>query len=652
MSLESSTSTPLNDHSWVRQAVFAPKGYGVRATSRKRTFTTASSKFYDTSLGGNLSLNPLPQFTPTADIRSGTLTSSSGMGEIYSEEFDDAQYRVVFQFGVPEFNSIATFGSSAYNPALATLVNRGESSGWLYKIGYAVGFMFTLPLQALFGLHALATRAISFITGNPYSKFCYLKPTMPLYLNAATVIYNELLVNMGITQANITGSDTLSQDEVALLSKSLPDVIQSKETKNGEVLNGVSLYSMANRAQRLADEHHRKMDKIATTAKTPEALVESVNKEMSRPKADLRARYNNHADYVNSYMNSSFSKAKLKPITFPDSETTPGAGPDTTAAPEKPTGNDSVGAYVRAKGSSWMDHMMAELHDGSAFVSFRINSGNPTETFNNQIERSSLQDKLNGVSGAARDIRYSLAEGNIIGGVQQAMVQGVKDIISGALDSVGLAGLVGLAGDAYVDIPKMWKDATAEMARMTFTLRLGGPYGCKDAIALHIYPMVSYLLAGVLPRSTGKNSYSAPFHCRVFSQGVCDYKYAMIESMTFTRGSSNIGWTVDGLNHNIDVSFTVVSLDSIMHMPVMDRFGPGGIFSAFDEDNMFTDYLSTLSALPLSSSYYFSPRFKLAWAKTVQNWESYTSPEHITSWAGGTTIGKIAGLIARDGELK
>ena len=46
----------------------------------------------------------------------------------------------------------------------------------------------------------------------------------------------------------------------------------------------------------------------------------------------------------------------------------------------------------------------------------------------------------------------------------------------------------------------------------------------------------------------------------------------MIESMTFTRGSSNIGWTVDGLNHNIDVSFTVVSLDSIMHMPVMDRF--------------------------------------------------------------------------------
>ena len=40
-------------------------------------------------------MNPLPQFTDCR-YRSGTLTSSSGMGEIYSEEFDDAQYRVVF----------------------------------------------------------------------------------------------------------------------------------------------------------------------------------------------------------------------------------------------------------------------------------------------------------------------------------------------------------------------------------------------------------------------------------------------------------------------------------------------------------------------------------------------------------------------------
>ena len=76
----------------------------------------------------------------------------------------------------------------------------------------------------------------------------------------------------------------------------------------------------------------------------------------------------------------------------------------------------------------WMDHMMAELHDGSAFVSFRINSGNPTETFNNQIERSSLQRQTQWCFCAARDIRYSLAEGNIIGGVQQAMVQVLKTL--------------------------------------------------------------------------------------------------------------------------------------------------------------------------------------------------------------------------------
>lgn len=650
MSLLSNNGSPLGDHQWVRNAMFIPKGYSVRATQKRRLYSRASEKFYDTSLGGNLSLNPLPQFTPTADLRVGTLASSTGMGEVYSEYFDDMQYRVSFQFGVPEFNSIASFASNMYNPMLASLVNRGETSRWMYRIGYTVGFMFTLPLQAFFGLHAIGTRAISFISGNPYSKFCYLKPTMPLYVNAATVIYNELLVNMGITQANITGQDTLSKSEVDLLNATLPDIIKSKD--DGSALNGVSLYAVTTRAQRLADEHNRKMEAITKNSKTPAELSAAVKKEIERPKADLRAKYSDHAEYVNSYLNGIHAKQKLKPITFPEDGAAAGTGPSDTETPEKPTGNDSVGAYVRAKGASFMESMMAELHDGSSFVSFRVDSNSPTESFNNNFEISGLQEKLNGVSGAARDIRYSLAEGNIVGGVQQAMVQGVKDVIVGALDSVGLSGLAGLAGDAYVDVPKLWKDSTAEMARMNFTIRLCSPYGCKEAIALHLYPTLSYLLAGALPRSTGKHTYSAPFHCRIFSQGVCDIKYGAIDSLTISRGGGGIGWTADGLNHVIDVNIGIVNLDTVMHMPIMDRLGPGGIFSAFDEDSMFTDYMSTLSALPLSSSYYFIPRFKLAWGKTVQNWESYTSKEHIASWAGGTLPGRVISLFARDGELK
>jgi len=158
-------------------------------------------------------------------------------------------------------------------------------------------------------------------------------------------------------------------------------------------------------------------------------------------------------------------------------------------------------------------------------------------------------------------------------------------------------------------------------------------------------------LAGALPRSTGKASYSSPFLCRVFSQGVTDIKLGMIDSLTITRGVGGIGWTEDRLPNAIEVDIGIVNLDEIMHVPVMESFGDGGIFSAFDEDTAIGDYLNTLSGLSLYDQYYISPRIKLAWAKTVQNFESWTSKSHMANWAAGTIPGQALSAIARGSEV-
>ena len=58
---------PTKDASWVRQSFLVTADQLQAVDLQNRTFTTASLKFTDTTLGGNFAINPPPQFTRTAD---------------------------------------------------------------------------------------------------------------------------------------------------------------------------------------------------------------------------------------------------------------------------------------------------------------------------------------------------------------------------------------------------------------------------------------------------------------------------------------------------------------------------------------------------------------------------------------------------------
>jgi len=627
----------IDDTSWIRQAMFVPRTVSEQSRHVNRTYSSAGEKFFDTTLGGNLSINPKPQFTRTADLKMPSLSpSSKGMGRYYSEALDDNAFRVSLQFGVPEFNSLSQFLGNFYNPQLATLVNRGENQGFSYKLGYAVGFIMTLPLQAFFGISYLVTRLSSFAAGTPYSKFYYMKPTMPLYWNTVTSLVNHLSVSMGITQGAFkkgSEKDPLTDSEIALLNKSLPDIFK-RDTDSDKNLNGIDVYAVATRAQRLADEHYARLDGIAKSAGTTEEYVKQVKAELSQQKSkkgDLRMKYPSYGEYMDSFLSGKLMEPKPAP-----------------AEGEELSENHE---YVRADEPSWTDHFKAEIRDGSHFVSFITDLSNPTESFSNSVKTSAVAEKLNGANNAARDMRFSFAEGNLIGDTQKSITDAIGNFATGALDSVGLAGLSAFSGNAYVDIPKTWDSSSAELGKTSYKIRLQSPYGNKFSLLTNIYIPLCMLLAGALPRSTGKASYSSPFLCRVFSQGVTDIKLGMIDSLTITRGVGGIGWTEDRLPNAIEVDIGIVNLDEIMHVPVMESFGDGGIFSAFDEDTAIGDYLNTLSGLSLYDQYYISPRIKLAWAKTVQNFESWTSKSHMANWAAGTIPGQALSAIARGSEV-
>ena len=132
--------TNTKDKDWVRSSFMLAvnrwkpdEGRLNKTTKEWLYFTTASYKTANTSLGGNVTINSLAQYTRTCDIPRGGLTyeeatnmrtgdrsMAGGMGRYYSEAIDDWSMKVSFRFGMPEYKGLITFFTSFYDCLLYT----------------------------------------------------------------------------------------------------------------------------------------------------------------------------------------------------------------------------------------------------------------------------------------------------------------------------------------------------------------------------------------------------------------------------------------------------------------------------------------------------------------------------------------------------
>lgn len=133
------------------------------------------------------------------------------------------------------------------------------------------------------------------------------------------------------------------------------------------------------------------------------------------------------------------------------------------------------------------------------------------------------------------------------------------------------------------------------------------------------------ILAGALPRATGKSSYGPPFICQVFDVGRFQTKLGAIESLSVTVGTSNLPFNLSGKPLAIDVSFTVIDLSSILYMPVSAGGPLENINIAMDEDNTLVDYLAVLAGQDIYSQIYPFPKARLNLAKKLNGWSKITS---------------------------
>jgi len=669
------SGTIRNDAAWQRQVFMVPGRVQFEHEIRARTFSPAELAFTDTTPGGSFGINPKYQFTEYCDPPLPGFApegATGGKGGYYHEAIDQSAELVYFQFGTLEHNSLTGFVSRYYDPTEAKLANTGDASGFFFSAGKAAGFILTLPLQVLFGAAQLVSKFISFITNTPRSKFSYLKPTQPMYWSAASNILNMISVRTGITEGvsteNVDNTDAkelakenkkergisygngLSTEEAGILHTLLPSVMRA----NG----GLDIFAIATRAQRLGMRQREILSQLAEAATKPggksfnDLVLEYLDRKLDPPPLSKYLTTGNMTDPVLiRYMNNFYKKG--------------GVGSGIGVSDGKVAVNDNMASqdYLRStpvnpvqKWDNDPKYLKSELEDGAAWVGFYVDyTGSTSESMSNSTKTSDLENKMNSNAASVRSKSFDFANGNLGDGavvnLMESVVGAAKDFVTGTLTSFGVGGLAGLGGKSHADINDFWDSCSATLPEMNYTMTLGGPYGNKLSNLIDVALPMSLILPMGLPLSTGPQSYTSPLYCRVHHKSHANAKLAILESMSFERGTGNVGWSEDDLALEVKVSLKFKNLDKVMHMPISANSGPTNAFSlsSFDEDSALTDYMSILSGQSLYDQYYLAPRLRLAWRETMAAFETWTSPARRANWFAGTEFGKKLSFVFAGG---
>lgn len=636
-------ATNTKDARWLRHAFLLPisdRQTEFGAGSRRRYATSAAYKFENTKLGGNWAINNPPQFTRYADIRvpgKGRTEDqwTEGMGRYYSEAIDDTRQIVHMSFGVPNYSSWASFFTNFYDRNTALLANTGRSSGAFYNLGLVGGYIVTLPLQPfIIGISAV-TRVYNFLAKQQPSKWYYFKPTMHSYWSAVNTIANDMAINMGLiprvygeSDGDLREGTGISDADILMIHQMMPGIWRED--------GGIDVMVLARKTQMMSDKAQQAARRLKETS-TNLTQVADAMVQYAETEEDPTPNFENAKKYFEAYVALNEGKD------------------------DGDFGSESFAKWKDLKGI--YDFTKASQRDGSQFASFRVQyNGSVSESFSNSTRESGVAQTLNQKVSQGREASFNLMGGDITESVG-AIADAVKSFTAGLLDTVNLGGLATLAGTAYLDIPKLWDNSTANLPRADYTIPLPNAYGNPLSRYMNLMIPISMMLAAALPLSAGRAAYTSPFLCQIYHQGRCQIQLGMIDSLTITRGTGNVGWSAEHDMLGAEISFSVVDMSSIMHAPIKGGFtqtgnwvetaftagvtaaaeGIGGDTAAgtaaaltnpavWNEQNAFSDYMSVLSSMSLENNYYVGRRLNLNVTRSLRAFKTWRSPSNFMSF--------------------
>lgn len=320
-------------------------------------------------------------------------------------------------------------------------------------------------------------------------------------------------------------------------------------------------------------------------------------------------------------------------------------GEDGTTVENKP-------GWFKSWWSGLSEGMKSGYNGGFSWVAFKVNATGPVSaSFSNSTTTPEIKSMINGFSSSAAKLRFNFSQGATgIPGID-TITEGVKNITLGLMSGsgIGIAGLVSLAGSSFIDVPDTWEDSTANLPSESYEIHLRSPYGNSLSRYMNLHIPLSMLLAGTLPISTGRQSYTAPFICKLISVGRSNIDLGMIDQLTVTHGVGNLGFSRDNKPLGIDVSFTVKDLNRAVHAPI-DMGGsllnPLNALSVFDDDNAFNFYINTLAGVSVADQVLAKNRFDRNARLMMMKYSSFFSTSHLTLAATESSPGRALRSVA------
>lgn len=619
-----------------------------------------------------------------------------GMGLYYSEAIDDNAQRVSLRFGVPEYKGLLTFFTSFYSSHAAILGNQGRLTGGIfYLTGLVLGGLVALPLTIILSIG----RAINFFFNRPSTKYYWLKPAMPLYWSRVNLVSNRLAATMGIVPQPVPkpsdGSDPLANFELDDTSMSknyqgfghnearayMPDLFLES--------GGIDVFPIVTKAVRMGHHIKEQMLKAGEGSATLKNYTRSVQAHIKGALPYSSLERVTTQELVETYHNTILGQATrevngqqvdvTKKNVLSDRLQEAGdelgtfGGEDISIAQEQeqaPEGQEALdvakeyasqdnkivsvlrwsgdkleraAGWIQDNGGEFNKYLKAAGTHSHEFVSFKVdNQSTHSESWSNRAEQPSISATVNGISDSVRSAMFNLSNLKTGFGLIDTPMQWMKDTLYGAMDGFQLSAIAQLAGNGHVDIPETYAGSSASFSSTTYSMQLRSAYGDPLSIYLNIYLPFMCLLAGALPISHGNQAYGPPLLCQCFQRGRSTVRLGMIDSLSVERGVGTVGWNPDGLPLGLDISFSIINLDKIMHMPI--DTGLTSILpwdALFSGENAWTDYTATLGNLTIDEQLNPFRKFEMNYKNWMMGIDSYFNVAKTASHFGSSSISRL-----------
>ena len=509
---------------------------------------------YDTTVGGNLTFNPLWQFSVDDDIvHPMDCTSEAdplqGLGRVYAETYQNQQRILWLRFGVPKFKNLKDFYTESGGTLMSTYVNTGNWSGAAHMAKFLTdGLVLAVELPFL-PMIWIKDIADAFSEDSEISKYYDVRPTMCMYFQLVNVMLSQLAVNFGLfrmfSDSNPT-SGGLAKDgyKSQVKDAGIPSLLRD---------HGPDIWAiMEKRVSRMEGRKARTIQQLQDSLKI----------------GDKDKKYPEVKD--------------------------PKTGKIITPAKKESFFSTAIDSIIAGTGA-----IKHTAKGGFDWVGFRIEKGtDSSESISNQTGASEVAGMLNSAAEKGRNRTFISAAGNIGVPVIDGLISGIKQVAEGVSAGLGLGSPVDLVtGNGVFDIPDVWKGSSFSKS-YSFDIQLRSKYADPVSIYQSMYIPLCMILAAALPRGTGPNMYTSPFILEAYADGMFAVPVGIIESVSIKRGLAEHGWSIQGLPTAIDVSVTIKDLSPAFFLSMGDD--QGDFRKTLGKNSSLQNYMATLSGFGIA----------------------------------------------------